>query len=52
MVARTGFGREKDKILARAAGFDYHITKPATLDCLETLLSDMPKFSPDSGKNL
>jgi CheY-like chemotaxis protein len=29
LVALTGYGREQDKRLAREAGFDVHLTKPA-----------------------
>ena len=32
LVALTGFGRHADRLRAREAGFDLHITKPATTD--------------------
>jgi CheY-like chemotaxis protein len=34
LVALTGYGRPEDVEHARAAGFDEHLTKPATLDAL------------------
>lgn len=38
-VALTGRGAEADKAEAIAAGFDYHLTKPASLDRLNEILS-------------
>jgi PAS domain S-box-containing protein len=38
LVAMTGWGQEKDKRLAREAGFDAHLTKPADLDALQEIL--------------
>jgi PAS domain S-box-containing protein len=35
LVALTGYGRDEDKERARAAGFDYHLTKPVDLDTLQ-----------------
>ncbi|HEY8941474.1 MAG TPA: response regulator, partial [Cellvibrio sp.] len=37
LIAATGWGQQKDKDLATAAGFDKHLTKPIdyqTLNCL------------------
>jgi CheY-like chemotaxis protein len=39
LVALTGFGQEEDRRRSRAAGFDHHLTKPASLDALYALLS-------------
>ncbi len=38
IVAVTGFGREEDKALAHAAGFDHHFTKPVDWSQLFRLL--------------
>ena len=38
LVALTGFERESDRQLAYAAGFNYHIVKPVTLQALKNLL--------------
>jgi CheY-like chemotaxis protein len=55
LVALTGFGRDEDKEQAARAGFDAHLTKPAELSLLATLLtSERPiralgeaKYPPD-----
>jgi CheY-like chemotaxis protein len=39
LVALTGYGRDEDRRQAFAAGFDYHLTKPADPDELRRLLS-------------
>ena len=38
LVALTGWGDERDRARAKAAGFDHHLTKPADLDAIEQLL--------------
>ena len=38
LVALTGWGQEQDQQRAYAAGFDYHVTKPAEPDALESLI--------------
>lgn len=38
-IAQTGWGQEKDRQAAFAAGFDYHLTKPVSMDDLNRLLS-------------
>jgi len=43
LVALTGWGQEQIHERARAAGFDYHLTKPADLDELETLLASLER---------
>jgi signal transduction histidine kinase/CheY-like chemotaxis protein len=39
LVALTGWGQEADQRLARDAGFDRHLTKPADPDVLEELIT-------------
>jgi len=41
LVALTGYAAESDKSRALAAGFDYHLTKPLSLDKLEYILSNL-----------
>ena len=38
IVAHTGWGRDKDRELSRAAGFDRHLVKPANVDALRAVL--------------
>jgi signal transduction histidine kinase len=40
LVAMSGYGREEDKKLSLAAGFDVHLVKPLTQERLMELLSD------------
>jgi two-component system, sensor histidine kinase len=35
LVALSGYGQERDRHDALAAGFDQHLTKPATFEALE-----------------
>ena len=39
LVALTGYGQDEDREHAREAGFDYHLTKPASLAALEDILA-------------
>lgn len=39
LIALTGYGQEEDKEKARAAGFDYHLTKPVSVSDIEKILS-------------
>ncbi len=39
LVALTGYGRDEDRERTRAAGFDYHLTKPVEVDALEGLVA-------------
>jgi CheY-like chemotaxis protein len=32
LVALTGYGQDRDRVLSRAAGFDEHLVKPVELD--------------------
>jgi len=38
LIALTGWGQENDKLKAREAGFDWHLTKPADADTLHAIL--------------
>jgi CheY-like chemotaxis protein len=38
LVALTGFGREEDRELARAAGFDLHVTKPIDVERIDGII--------------
>ena len=38
MVALSGWGQDTDRARSRAAGFDHHFTKPATVATLEAIL--------------
>jgi CheY-like chemotaxis protein len=40
LVALTGWGQEKDKADAKAAGFDRHFTKPADIAALNHFLEE------------
>jgi signal transduction histidine kinase len=39
LIAVTGWGGEEDQRRSRAAGFDYHLTKPASVDRIEAILT-------------
>ena len=41
LVALTGWGSEADRERTEAAGFDHHLTKPATFDDISTLLAEL-----------
>ena len=41
IIAQTGWGQEKDKLLAKEAGFDFHLTKPVPLGDLRNILSSV-----------
>ena len=38
LIALTGWGQEKDRRNAKAAGFDHHLVKPVDIDALQGLL--------------
>lgn len=41
LVALTGWGGEADRARTKAAGFDQHLTKPATVEAIEEVLRRM-----------
>lgn len=41
LVALSGYGQESDREKALAAGFDQHLTKPATLETLRAVISGL-----------
>jgi CheY-like chemotaxis protein len=41
LVALTGWGQEEDRQRVRAAGFDAHIVKPAEIEVLRQVLSEV-----------
>jgi signal transduction histidine kinase len=43
LVALTGYGQEKDKQDAKAAGFDHHLVKPINFDALMALTTGAPR---------
>jgi len=46
LVALTGYGQKTDVDRATGAGFDLHLTKPATLDDLERAVADNESVTP------
>jgi CheY-like chemotaxis protein len=40
LVALTGYAAESDKSRALAAGFDYHLTKPLSLEKLQHIIQN------------
>ena len=40
LVAMTGYGQEEDRHKSKAAGFNYHLVKPADLTEINRLLAD------------
>ncbi|HEX6175162.1 MAG TPA: PAS domain S-box protein [Candidatus Binatia bacterium] len=41
LVALTGWGQEEDRRRSKAAGFDFHLTKPADFNALQSLLGSL-----------
>jgi signal transduction histidine kinase len=41
IVALTGWGQDQDRARAREAGFDHHLTKPAEISALHSLLAQL-----------
>jgi PAS domain S-box-containing protein len=39
LIAVTGYGQEEDKVKAKAAGFDHHLTKPIDPNVVENLIN-------------
>ncbi len=42
LIALTGYGQNEDKERAKAAGFDYHLTKPVGFKEIEDVLRKLP----------
>lgn len=42
IVAMTGYGDQRTRDLARGAGFDEHLVKPADVGALERVLASLP----------
>jgi CheY-like chemotaxis protein len=38
LIALTGYGQDDDRRRAQEAGFDFHLTKPASIEQLTSLL--------------
>lgn len=51
LVALTGYGQETDKQQAKAAGFDYHLVKPVSLETLQDLLASLPDVGDPGDSN-
>ena len=47
IIAQTGWGQQRDKLLASEAGFDHHLVKPVALEDLERLLASVPAAKPN-----
>jgi CheY-like chemotaxis protein len=43
LVALTGWGGAEDRARSRAAGFDAHLTKPATVAAIEDALARLAR---------
>ncbi|MCW8109159.1 ATP-binding protein [Alteromonas ponticola] len=43
LVAITGWGQKKDKLMAKESGFNHHITKPVDFTELKRILAEVPK---------
>ncbi|HVG05794.1 MAG TPA: ATP-binding protein [Burkholderiaceae bacterium] len=48
LIAITGWGHEEDLKRSRSAGFDHHLTKPASINVLEKLLSSIERRESDT----
>jgi CheY-like chemotaxis protein len=42
LIAISGYSRRQDRARSAAAGFDFHLAKPATVSDLESLLASLP----------
>ena len=41
LIALTGYGQEEDKVRAKEAGFDHHLTKPVGIADIERVLAEI-----------
>jgi CheY-like chemotaxis protein len=39
LIALTGYGQDEDRRKTKEAGFDHHLTKPASLRTIQSLLA-------------
>jgi len=46
LIALTGWGTKADRARSAKAGFDHHLTKPAALDAVDTLLTKLADALP------
>ena len=46
VIALSGWGQEEDRRRSRAAGFDYHLVKPADLEVLRSLVRSLDGDGP------
>jgi DNA-binding response OmpR family regulator len=51
LVALTGWGATEDRKLARAAGCNYHLTKPADPARVQALIGALDQPDADQGRN-
>ncbi|HEY8049324.1 MAG TPA: response regulator, partial [Ramlibacter sp.] len=51
LVALTGWGAQEDRARSRSAGFDHHLTKPASLAAVKALLGDIAASEPNPAVN-
>ena len=50
LIALTGWGQEEDRRRTRAAGFNYHLVKPADVGALQTVLASLAGDKRDGGR--
>jgi PAS domain S-box-containing protein len=48
LVALTGYARHEDVVRARAAGFDRHLSKPASPETIQAVLAEFPRATRSS----
>ena len=41
LIALTGWGQEEDRLRSRAAGFDFHLVKPADIEVLQSFIASI-----------
>jgi DNA-binding response OmpR family regulator len=49
IIAQSGWGQDRDKASASAAGFNHHLVKPVRFDELEKVLQETLRAAPPSG---
>jgi DNA-binding response OmpR family regulator len=48
LIALTGYGDAKDRVLSHAAGFSHHLVKPVNADELRAMLQGILRHDPES----